>query len=305
MPGFDVFASENVASYLTLTFLEIVLAGDNLVLIAILAGKLPERQRPLARRLGLFAAVGTRLVLLFSLFWLSHLETPIAFELAGTPLTITPRQLVFGLGGLFLIWKAIAEITGILRSGGTHAASGINPIHAGFIFTILQIALFDVIFSLDSVIAAIGIAKQIEVMIAAILTATAIMFFLVNPISNFIDRFPLVKLVALNFLILIGALLVAVAAGVEVARIYFYAALALAVKIQIVYLLVRDMRTGTRVALMVLTVAAAAIIAASQMMDLAPYIGQQAATTLHDLVAEAIAWLHKAIEWLQTNLAKI
>lgn len=305
MPGFEFFASEHVASYLTLTFLEIVLAGDNLVLIAILAGRLPEHQRALARRLGLFVAVATRLLLLFSLFWLSHLETPLAFEVGGMPLAVTPRQLVFGFGGLFLIWRAIVEIANMLGSGGRHAGSGMKAVHAGFMITILQIAIFDVIFSLDSVIAAIGIAQHVEVMVAAILTATAVMFFLVNPISNFIERFPIVKLIALNFLVLIGALLVADAVGVDVPHLAFYGALALSVVVQISYLWVRDMRPGARLALMLLTLAAAGIIAASQMMDLSPLIGQQAAATLRDTVGEVMVWLQKTIDWLQTNLAKL
>ena len=112
MSGLELLLTpENVATFLTLTFLEIVLAGDNLVLIAILASKLPEHQRPLARRIGLLAAVVTRIVLLFSLFWLSHLETPIRLS---THSRVTPRQIVFTVGGIFLLWKSVPELVGVL-----------------------------------------------------------------------------------------------------------------------------------------------------------------------------------------------
>jgi predicted tellurium resistance membrane protein TerC len=303
MPLLEFLQTEHIASYLTLTFLEIVLAGDNLVLIAILAGRLPERQRPLARRIGLFAAVSTRLLLLFSLFWISHLET--ALPVPGLPaLTVTPRQLVFGIGGIFLILKAMSEIRAILGAAPALIDPRVRPWRGFFALTILQIALFDVIFSLDSVIAAIGIAKHIEVMVAAILTATLVMVVLVNPISNFIDRHQTVKLVALNFLILIGALLVAEAVEIEVPRAYFYAALGLAIVTQIAFLWLRAMRPGARIAVGVLVLALAGTIAASRNLDLAPVIGEPAATTLRNTIESAADALRTATDWLQRQLAK-
>ncbi len=301
MPLLELLQTEHVASYLTLTFLEIVLAGDNLVLIAILAGRLPEHQRPLARRIGLIAAVSTRLLLLFSLFWISHLET--ALKVPGFPaLTVTPRQLVFGIGGLFLIVKALAEIRVLF--GDAHAAAkvGFRPWRAAFAVTILQIAFFDLIFSLDSVIAAIGIAKHIEVMVAAVLTATLVMVVLVNPISNFIDRHVTVKLVALNFLVLIGALLLAEAANLEVPKAYFYAALALAIVTQILYLWFRAMGPIPRIVFgALLLVVVGTVAAAWQNVDLSGLIGEPAANAIKTVV-EA---LKAAVEWMQQRLAKV
>lgn len=201
-PG-SLLSAPNLATFATLVFLELVLAGDNLVLIAILTGKLPERYRPMARRFGLIAAVATRILLLFSLFWLSHIDT----KIAGTP--FTPRVIVFGLGGLFLVWKAVTELLvlffGDVESTIPRARASLSAIT----LVIAQIALFDIVFSLDSVIAAIGLAKQIEIMVAAVVTAALFMLFLVNPISNIIERFRLVKAAALNLLVIIGVLLLA------------------------------------------------------------------------------------------------
>lgn len=226
---------EHVASFLTLFLLEIVLAGDNLVLIAILSGRLPEGQRHLARRFGLLAAVATRLLLLLSLFWLSHLETPIPLNEFGlTGMVITPRQIVFAIGGMFLLLKSLSEIASFFeensrtgRARSVQAASGI------LLFTIVQIAIFDIIFSLDSVIAAIGIARDVEVMVAAIVAASLVMFFLVNPISNFIERYPTIKLIALNFLALVGVFLIVEALNIRVEHIDYYLGLVVVVIVQL------------------------------------------------------------------------
>lgn len=245
MTGFEhLLTPDNLVTFLTLTFLEIVLAGDNLVLIAILAGKLPEHQRPLARRLGLFAAVITRIALLFSLFWLSHIETPITVT---EGLVITPRTLIFGLGGAFLVLKAIIEIFNIFATGEVNPnTANIKPVPGAFMMTLAQIAMFDVIFSLDSVIAAIGIAQQVEIMIAAVLTATAVMFFLVNPISDFIDRHRIVKLIALNFLVFIGVLLMAEAAHYDLPRVELYTIFGFALLVQTLMLMIGGMRAPMR-----------------------------------------------------------
>lgn len=241
---------EHVASFLTLVFLEIVLAGDNLVLIAILSSRLPESQRPLARRFGLLAAVATRLLLLVSLFWLSHLETPIPMEEVGLKgLVITPRQIVLGVGGIFLLLKSLSEIaTFFQESGSAKRGSSIKPASGILLFTIIQIALFDILFSLDSVIAAIGIARHVQVMIAAIVAAALVMLFLVNPISNFIERHPTVKLIALNFLALVGVILVAEALNVEVERFYYYLGLAFITIIQLVAFWVLQQSRAIRLA---------------------------------------------------------
>jgi predicted tellurium resistance membrane protein TerC len=247
MSGLELLLTpENVATFLTLTFLEIVLAGDNLVLIAILSSKLPEHQRPLARRLGLLAAVVTRILLLFSLFWLSHLETPI--KLTDT-LSVTPREIVFSVGGIFLLWKSLTELFAVLF--GNDGTRDVKVVHQSFMWVILQIAFFDIIFSLDSVIAAIGIAQHIEIMVAAVLTATAVMVFLVNPISTFIERHRIVKVAALDLLVLIGAFLLAEAFHYELPRVELYAALVVVLILQSILLLLRGLPQTLRYGLII------------------------------------------------------
>jgi predicted tellurium resistance membrane protein TerC len=263
MSGLELLLTpENVATYLTLTFLEIVLAGDNLVLIAILASKLPVDQRPLARRVGLFAAVATRILLLLSLFWLSHLETPLS--VAGV--TVTPRQIVFSLGGAFLIWKATIE-TFTLLFGSDGADPRVRPRYETFTWVIVQIGLFDIIFSLDSVIAAIGMANQIEIMVAAVLTATAVMVFLVNPISNFIERHQIVKAIALNLLILIGIHLVAEAFGFHIPRAQLYAGAILIFVLQTVILWLRTLAPALRNGLVLIAALAIGVFAVALVND--------------------------------------
>ncbi len=254
----EFLAPEQLASFLTLVFLEIVLAGDNLVLIAILAGRLPENQRAIARRFGLLAAVFTRLALLFSLFWLSHLETPIPI---AANLVLTPRQIVLGIGGLFLVLKSVSEILSFFANQGPTSRRGqTRTLPGAFFLTIVQIAFFDLVFSLDSVVAAIGLARHVEIMAAAIIVAAVAMLVLVNPISNFIDSHPTVKLIALNFLGLVGALLIAEAFGVEFDRIWFYLALALAILVQLVLFWLFARSNSVRYAAYGLTLALVAIL---------------------------------------------
>jgi predicted tellurium resistance membrane protein TerC len=237
---------DNVATFLTLTFLEIVLAGDNLVLIAILASKLPEHQRPLARRLGLFAAVITRIGLLFSLFWLSHIETPINIG----QLSVTPREIIFTVGGVFLLWKAIRELA-VEFFGDEHASDKVKVVYQSFAWVMLQIAFFDIIFSLDSVIAAIGIAQHVEIMVAAVLAATFVMVFLVNPISTFIERHRIVKVAALDLLVLIGAFLIAEAFHYPLPKTELYAAFAVVLLFQAILLWLRGLPRTLRYGLVV------------------------------------------------------
>lgn len=247
MTGLEVLLTpDNVATLLTLTFLEIVLAGDNLVLIAILASKLPERQRPLARRLGLLAAVVTRIALLFSLFWLSHLETPISLG----QFSVTPREVVFTVGGAFLLWKAVVELGGEFFGYG--AATTVKVVHQSFAWVMVQIAFFDIVFSLDSVIAAVGIAQHIEIMVAAVLVATLVMIFLVNPISNFIESHRIVKVAALDLLALIGLFLIAEAFHYDLPRTDLYVALALVLLAQGLLLWLRGLPAMLRYSFVVL-----------------------------------------------------
>jgi predicted tellurium resistance membrane protein TerC len=250
---------EHIASFFTLVFLEIVLAGDNLVLIAILSSRLPPEQRPLARRFGLAAAVITRLLLLVSLFWLSHLQTPIPLDQYGlSGITTTPRQIVLGLGGLFLLLKSLSEIASFFQEDGSRSqGQSMKPGSSIFMLTIVQIAIFDIVFSLDSVIAAIGIARHVQVMAAAIVAAALVMVLLVNVISNFIDRHPTIKLVALNFLALVGVILVAEAFNVDIERTWYYLVLACVTVVQLIgYWYVHQSKAVRRLTLGVVAVAA-------------------------------------------------
>lgn len=299
MTGFEhLLTPDNAVTFLTLTFLEIVLAGDNLVLIAILAGRLPENQRPMARRLGLLMAVITRIALLFSLFWLSHIETPIT---VADGVVITPRTLIFGLGGAFLVIKALIEIFNIFASGETTPNPNIKPAAGAFMMTLVQIALFDVIFSLDSVIAAIGIAQQVEIMIAAVLVATAVMFFLVNPISDFIDRHRIVKLIALNFLVFIGVLLMAEAAHYDLPRVELYTIFGFAVVMQTLMLWIGGLRAPLRQAAMLLLTAVLAGGVALLANNEALARGGPANAILDEASRDAQSFWATASDWLRNR----
>jgi predicted tellurium resistance membrane protein TerC len=298
MTGFEhLLTPDNITTFLTLTFLEIVLAGDNLVLIAILASRLPEGQRPMARRLGLLMAVVTRIALLFSLFWLSHLEAPIT---VADGVVITPRTLIFGLGGAFLVIKAVIEIFNIFAVGDSHPDStGAKVVRGAFMMTLAQIALFDVIFSLDSVIAAIGIAQQVEIMVAAVLIATAVMFFLVNPISDFIDRNRIVKVLALNFLVYIGVLLMAEAAHYDLPRAELYTIFGFAVLVQALMLWIGGLRAPIRqMAMLLLTgVLAGGIALLANNEALAR--GQSPSAVLDEASRDAQSFWTTASDWVR------
>lgn len=227
-------------SFITLAVLEIVLGVDNIVFIAILAGKLPEAERARARQIGLAVALITRLLLLFSLYWIAHLEAPITLP-NGEPLPLTWRQVVLGLGGLYLLYKAVVEINETIRHP-PHAHKDLENAdkpgkkRAVFGWIVLQIAIIDIVFSLDSVITAVGMVDHVEVMAAAIIVAVIVMLFLINPIAEFIDRHKEVKIVALSFLLLVGFILVAEAGGVHVPKEYLYFALGFATLVQVLVL---------------------------------------------------------------------
>jgi predicted tellurium resistance membrane protein TerC len=218
-------------AFLTLTALEIVLGVDNIVFIAILAGRLPPEDRPAARQIGLSVALGTRLLLLTTLFYLSHLEGKTGFGLFGHELSW--RDIVLGLGGLFLIWKAIVEMNEAVRPHKSKKKEGkSNAPRAAFAWIIIQIAIIDIVFSIDSVITAVGIAEHIEVMAMAIIIAVFVMMIAINPISHFIDEHKELKIVALSFLLLVGFILVAEAMGTPIPKGYLYFALGFAALVQ-------------------------------------------------------------------------
>lgn len=229
------------ASFVTLAALEIVLGIDNLVFIALLAGRLPPAQRDRARKLGLALALGTRLVLLGSIFWLVHLTNPV-FSLAGHGFSW--RDLILIGGGGFLLFKGTREIH--LRVDGGDEGEATGRRGAGFAGTVAQIMLLDVVFSLDSVITAVGIAEEIWVMVAAIVVAMALMLAASGPLASFIERHASVKMLALSFLLLIGMVLVADGLGFHVPRGYIYAAMGFSVLVESLNLLVAQRRRTKR-----------------------------------------------------------
>jgi predicted tellurium resistance membrane protein TerC len=226
-------SSEVWLAFVTLTTLEVVLGVDNIVFIAILAGRLPKEKRAAARQIGLAVALGTRLLLLGTLFALAHIETQTGLVMFGH--AISWRDIVLGVGGLFLIYKAVVEMNESIRPK-TKAKEKKSHRRAAFALIIVQIAIIDIVFSIDSVITAIGIAQQIEVMAAAIIIAVFVMMVAINPIAEFIDHHKEIKIVALSFLLLVGFVLVADAMGNPVPRGYLYFALGFASLVQVLIL---------------------------------------------------------------------
>jgi predicted tellurium resistance membrane protein TerC len=204
-----------------LTAMEIVLGIDNIVFITILTGRLPERQRPLGRRLGLGLALGTRIVLLMAITWIMGLTAPL-FTLFNRE--ISWRGLILIGGGLFLIVKATLEIYNKVEAAGEHQERGGG--RAGLFWVVAQIGVIDVVFSLDSVITAVGMADHVVTMIIAVTIAMIVMMVAINAVSGFVERHPSVKILALAFLLLIGVMLVAEGMGRHVEKGYIYAAMA-------------------------------------------------------------------------------
>jgi len=211
---------------LTLTALEIVLGIDNIIFITVLVGRLPEAQRNSARKIGLAAAMLTRLMLLASLVWLASLIQPL-FTLFNIDFSI--RDLILFVGGLFLLYKATAEIHESLE--GEDESEGHKKIN-GFYTAIAQIAIIDIVFSLDSVITAIGLAEQLAVMALAIVLAVVVMLFAAKGIGDFVDQHPSLKMLALSFLLLVGVTLMAEGLHFHVPKGYIYFAMAFSVGVE-------------------------------------------------------------------------
>ena len=217
---------------LTLTILEIVLGIDNIIFISILSGRLPEDQQGKARQTGLLAALGMRIILLFSISWVVQLTTPI-FTLLG--LHISGRDLILLGGGLFLLWKATHEIHENLE-GDHEEEHEENAKKVSFWNIIAQIAMLDMVFSLDSVITAVGMADDLAVMIIAVVIAIGIMLFAAAPLSEFVHRHPTVKILALSFLLLIGFSLVVEGLHQHIAKGYIYFAMGFSVFVEMLNL---------------------------------------------------------------------
>ncbi|MFJ5447203.1 TerC family protein [Methylobacillus methanolivorans] len=211
----------------TLTALEIVLGIDNIIFISILVGRLPEKQRNAARRLGLSLAMIARLALLFSISWVMGLTQP-WFEFAG--LEISGRDLILIGGGLFLLAKATHEIHNSLEGADEHGEANVAVNSMGMV--LVQIAILDIVFSLDSVITAVGLADHVEVMAAAIIIAVGVMLFAAKSIGNFVDNHPTIKILALSFLILVGVTLMVEGFDVHVPKGYIYFAMAFSVAVE-------------------------------------------------------------------------
>src|SRR5246500_6001473 len=235
----DVFLSySGLVALITLTFLEIVLGVDNVIFISILSSKLPEAQQGPARRMGLFAAMGMRILLLLSIVWLIRLTTPF-FYILGRP--ISGRDLILIGGGLFLLAKATIEIHERLEGEEGHSSARVRP---SFAAVITQIVVLDIVFSLDSVITAVGMADEIAIMVTAVILAVAVMIFSAGPISSFVNRHPTVQVLALSFLLLIGVSLVGDGLGMHIPKGYIYFAMCFSVFIEVINLRVR--RVGAR-----------------------------------------------------------
>jgi predicted tellurium resistance membrane protein TerC len=230
-----LFSAESWAALLTLTVLEIVLGIDNIVFISILAGKLPSQQRRRARTLGLALAMGTRILLLLSLTWIMRLTRPL---LTVASQEISGRDVILLAGGMFLLWKSTREIHERLEGAAEEAARQAKG-KATMASVLTQIALLDIVFSLDSVITAVGMAKEVSIMIAAIVIAVGVMMWASGPLGDFVERHPTIKMLALSFLLLIGMALVAEGFHQHIPKGYIYFAMGFSVFVEMLNLRAR------------------------------------------------------------------
>ncbi len=229
---------------LTLTILEIVLGIDNVVFISVLVQRLPADQRDRARTIGLGLAMGMRILLLLTISWIVGLKEPLV-TIGNHGFSV--RDLILIAGGLFLMWKAVTEIHEALEGDEGHAAGGGRT--ATVASVLIQIVLLDIVFSLDSVLTAVGMAEDIGVMVAAVVIAVGVMLFASGPISHFVHEHPTVKMLALSFLLLIGVTLLADGFGFHVEKGYIYAAMGFAVFVEALNYVARRRRQGNAVEL--------------------------------------------------------
>ena len=220
-------------AFLTLTALELVLGIDNIIFISILVDKLPPHQREAARKIGLFGAMFMRIGLLMILAWIVGLKATL-FTVFGQP--FSGRDIVLLLGGLFLIWKSVGEIHESME--GAHETQR-NSVHASFVSIIVQIMLIDIVFSLDSIITAVGMVDQVAVMVAAVVTSVGLMMVFARPIGQFVSTHPTIKMLALSFLVAIGVVLIAESFGTHVPKGYIYSAMLFSVTVEMLNLRMR------------------------------------------------------------------
>lgn len=226
-------------AFLTLTVLELVLGIDNIIFISILVDRLPPERRNFARRIGLLGAMFMRIGLLALLFWLIGLTQPL-FTILGQ--AISARDMILIGGGLFLLWKSTKEIHQSLTG---HEEEGHATVHAAFSTVIIQIMLVDLIFSLDSIITAVGIVNQLPVMVAGVIAAVALMMLFATPIGEFVSDHPTIKMLALSFLVVVGVVLIADGFHHHVPRGYIYFAMAFSVAVEMLNMRLRKrLRSG-------------------------------------------------------------
>jgi predicted tellurium resistance membrane protein TerC len=231
-------------AFLTLSALEIVLGIDNIIFISILVSRLPPERREAARITGLALAMLTRIALLFSIVWLTRLTRPlVVVPLLGNE--FSGRDIILLLGGLFLLAKSVTEIHGTLEGAADERRT---RVFASFVVIVVQIAIIDIVFSLDSVFTAVGLARpdQLPIMVAAIVLAIIVMMWVSGAISNFIERHPTIKILALAFLILVGVVLVADSFHVDVPKGYLYFAMAFSVGVEMVNIRLRRLIDARR-----------------------------------------------------------
>lgn len=233
--GFEWIADPQAwIALLTLTALEIVLGIDNIIFLSILAARLPAHQRALGRLIGLALAMLMRLLLLFSIAWIMRLTTPLFVALGQT---VSARDLILLGGGLFLLWKAVHEIHASFET--SDADQDAAPGTARFGAVMLQIALIDIVFSLDSVITAVGLVDQVSIMAIAVIISVAIMMLGARAIGEFVDRHPTVKMLALAFLVMVGVVLIAEGFGQHIPKGYIYFAMAFSVSVEMLNIRLR------------------------------------------------------------------
>jgi len=234
-----IYSPEAWVALMTLTALEIVLGIDNIIFISILAGRLPEQQRNRARIQGLALAMITRILLLLSLAWMMRLTSPLftvlEYEISG-------RDLILIAGGLFLLWKSSQEIWESLEGEEDEASDEPKPVPS-YGMVLAQIAIIDIVFSLDSVITAVGMVDEVPVMVIAIVIAVGVMMFAAKSIGEFVDNHPSIKMLALSFLILVGVVLIGEGLDMHIPKGYIYFAMAFSVLVEMINIRIRKKRS--------------------------------------------------------------
>jgi predicted tellurium resistance membrane protein TerC len=240
---FDWIADPNAwIALATLTALEIVLGIDNIIFISILVGRVPAARRDLARRLGLGAAMATRIALLLSLSWIMQLREPL-FTIYQK---FSGRDLILIGGGLFLLWKSVHEIHNSLEGEAESDQNALGNAATSFAGVLVQIAIIDIVFSLDSVITAVGLADDVAVMVIAIVLSVAVMMFAARPIGEYVEAHPTIKMLALSFLVLVGVTLIAEGFETHVPKGYVYFAMAFSIAVEMLNIRMRERREGKR-----------------------------------------------------------